>query len=428
MDDDEKHDYLSRGATLQIRDPGVYAVHGSEDKGRVEWKFEYLVQPRLSSSTGEVKPNEKVSLVQRRNGYQLILQIMIPLGFYVSPNFFNSDRALKLHLLNVFKKQLTPNIISEKVNPPRIGTPPSPRPSPSPSVSPLPAPMPPVQSSAGPMSRILKAVGSTRSGMSSPVAMETPVKAEKKGRTRAATLFNRSRPMTPLTLPSVLGTQAVEMIPTSSATPIVPENLRLPGRPATAQTFAASPSPLTLKAKTLMPIKSLSALRSAPLVVLESNVSHARRPLVPMKSLSSLAGTTRHRPYTAEPVPSLPALPTLPRSIPKSAHPFATHLTPISRGSAAGGSRHTKNKSMGSGNVATGVVLGHTVVIGENAEMAKWTARGGFNAPRSESQDSLKVPNGPILRGLSPAPRGKIVRPAMNKRPSTAEPSMGSIR
>lgn len=57
---DEKHDYLSRGATLQIRDTGVYAVFGHEDKGRIEWKFEYLVQPRISASTGEVVPNEKV--------------------------------------------------------------------------------------------------------------------------------------------------------------------------------------------------------------------------------------------------------------------------------------------------------------------------------------------------------------------------------
>lgn len=60
VDQDEKHDYISRGATLQIRDVGVYAVYGYEDKGRVEWKFEYLVQESTSKSTGEVKPNEKV--------------------------------------------------------------------------------------------------------------------------------------------------------------------------------------------------------------------------------------------------------------------------------------------------------------------------------------------------------------------------------
>ncbi|KAK8849814.1 hypothetical protein IAR55_005150 [Kwoniella newhampshirensis] len=107
---DEKHDYLSKGATLQIREPGVYAVYGTEDRGRAEWKFEYLVQPRISS-TGHEIPNEK---------------IVIPLGLYVSPTFFNPDRAIKTHLINVFKKTLTPNIVSEKVRPPHIGRPPTP--------------------------------------------------------------------------------------------------------------------------------------------------------------------------------------------------------------------------------------------------------------------------------------------------------------
>jgi hypothetical protein len=60
VNDDDKHDYFSRGSTLQIRDTGVYAVYGSEDRGKVEWKFEYLVQPRISASTGETVPNEKV--------------------------------------------------------------------------------------------------------------------------------------------------------------------------------------------------------------------------------------------------------------------------------------------------------------------------------------------------------------------------------
>ena len=63
VDGDEKHDYLSRGATLQIRDQGVYAVYGTEDRGRVEWKFEYLVTSRISPTTGEEVPNEKVRSV-----------------------------------------------------------------------------------------------------------------------------------------------------------------------------------------------------------------------------------------------------------------------------------------------------------------------------------------------------------------------------
>ena len=61
---DEKHDYLSRGATLQIKDEGVYTVFGTEDRGRVEWKFQYLVNARQSATTGEVVPNERVSYVK----------------------------------------------------------------------------------------------------------------------------------------------------------------------------------------------------------------------------------------------------------------------------------------------------------------------------------------------------------------------------
>lgn len=60
---DEKLDFLAKGASLQIRDTGVYAVHGNEDKGKVEWKFEYLVTPRVSPTTGEYVRDEKVSTV-----------------------------------------------------------------------------------------------------------------------------------------------------------------------------------------------------------------------------------------------------------------------------------------------------------------------------------------------------------------------------
>ncbi|WRT69870.1 uncharacterized protein IL334_006861 [Kwoniella shivajii] len=108
---DDKYDFLSRGATLQIKEPGVYSVCGQEDRGRSEWKFEYLVQHKISLNTGEVVPNER---------------IIVPLGLYVSPNFFNHDRALKTSLLNLFKKSLASNIMSEKVRPPHIGRPPLP--------------------------------------------------------------------------------------------------------------------------------------------------------------------------------------------------------------------------------------------------------------------------------------------------------------
>ncbi|WVF68337.1 hypothetical protein IAT40_003102 [Kwoniella sp. CBS 6097] len=110
INNDDKHDFLPRGATLQIKDPGVYVVCGTEDRGKVEWKFEYLVQPKVSPISGEEVPNER---------------IIVPLAFYASPSFFAPERALRTHLLNVFKKTLTPNIVSEKIRPPHIGKPPT---------------------------------------------------------------------------------------------------------------------------------------------------------------------------------------------------------------------------------------------------------------------------------------------------------------
>ncbi|WWC92627.1 uncharacterized protein L201_007586 [Kwoniella dendrophila CBS 6074] len=109
MNNDDKFDFLSRCATLQIKEPGVYSVCGLEDKSKSEWKFEYLVQHKISLSSGEQIANER---------------IIVPLGLYISPNFFNPERALKTSLLNLFKKSLASNIMSEKIKPPHIGKPP----------------------------------------------------------------------------------------------------------------------------------------------------------------------------------------------------------------------------------------------------------------------------------------------------------------
>lgn len=65
IDKQERRDYLPRSATLQIKRLGVYTAYGVEDKGRVEWKFDYLVQAKFSASTGEIKPNERVRLYPR---------------------------------------------------------------------------------------------------------------------------------------------------------------------------------------------------------------------------------------------------------------------------------------------------------------------------------------------------------------------------
>ncbi|WVQ66223.1 uncharacterized protein L199_004402 [Kwoniella botswanensis] len=113
INNDEKYDFLSRSATLQIKEPGVYSVCGQEERGKAEWKFEYLVQNKISPKSREQIANER---------------IIVPLGLYVSPNFFNPDRALKTSLLNLFKKTLASNMMSEKIRPPHIGKPPAPAP------------------------------------------------------------------------------------------------------------------------------------------------------------------------------------------------------------------------------------------------------------------------------------------------------------
>jgi len=61
LNNEEKRDYLPRSSTLHVKQLGVFTTYGVEDRGRVEWKFDYLVQAKFSASTGEIKPNEKVS-------------------------------------------------------------------------------------------------------------------------------------------------------------------------------------------------------------------------------------------------------------------------------------------------------------------------------------------------------------------------------
>jgi hypothetical protein len=55
----QDRDYLSREAFLSVKSNGVYTVKGTEDRGRFEWKLEYLVEDRRGSS-GAVIQGEKV--------------------------------------------------------------------------------------------------------------------------------------------------------------------------------------------------------------------------------------------------------------------------------------------------------------------------------------------------------------------------------
>ncbi|KAF8585124.1 hypothetical protein K439DRAFT_1344135 [Ramaria rubella] len=57
----DMNDYISRQAVLTLKHNGVYAVESTEDKGKVAWKFEYLVEDRRAPETGKIINGEKVS-------------------------------------------------------------------------------------------------------------------------------------------------------------------------------------------------------------------------------------------------------------------------------------------------------------------------------------------------------------------------------
>ncbi|CAE6367868.1 unnamed protein product, partial [Rhizoctonia solani] len=104
----EDRDYLSREASLSIKSNGVYTVKGSEDRGRFEWKLEYLVEDRRGPS-GAVMPGEKT---------------LTPLLFTCAPELLIPEQGKKVKLLHVMKKSMTPKIQSSKTEPPTApGTP-----------------------------------------------------------------------------------------------------------------------------------------------------------------------------------------------------------------------------------------------------------------------------------------------------------------
>ena len=287
-----------------------------------------------------------------------------------------------MNLVNIFKRHLVPNLISEKVMPPRIGKPP-------PGGS-TPTPPPPLPSSA--MSRtfdaIARAVGSTKATTSTPtpvIASNKPL--EKKGRKRAATLFSRSRPDTAseCSSPQIVVSPSVDK-PKSSPT----------------------------SGQVVKPMKSMSAISARPYTSETSTFPGGRRGLVPMKSLTSM-----NRPQTAQsyipPVPITPSVKT---------HPFTTNLKPLGRPATSTGApmRLSEKDSnvFGHGIASDKIVLCRTI-HGEIAQGMKIQAKGGFNGPRSNSEDSLNVPG----NGLNNQMMGKPNRPELGRRrPSTAEPRL----
>ncbi|KAH7338778.1 hypothetical protein B0J17DRAFT_717223 [Rhizoctonia solani] len=102
----EDRDYLSREASLSVKSNGVYTVRGSEDRGRFEWKLEYLVEDRRGPS-GAVMAGEKT---------------LTPLLFTCAPELLIPEQGKKVKLLHVMRKSITPRIQSSKMEPPVIPT------------------------------------------------------------------------------------------------------------------------------------------------------------------------------------------------------------------------------------------------------------------------------------------------------------------
>ena len=59
LSDDDTKDFLSRQGDLVVKTNGVYTLKGAEDKGTLEWKFEYEVDDRVSPA-GKIITGEKV--------------------------------------------------------------------------------------------------------------------------------------------------------------------------------------------------------------------------------------------------------------------------------------------------------------------------------------------------------------------------------
>ncbi|KAG9045702.1 hypothetical protein FS837_005822 [Tulasnella sp. UAMH 9824] len=101
---DESKDYISREASLSLKENGVYTVQGWEDKGKLFWKMDYLVDDRKASNGADI------------NGEKTIT----PLTFSCSPFLLDPERGKKIGMFQVVKKSITPKISSSKLRPPQV--------------------------------------------------------------------------------------------------------------------------------------------------------------------------------------------------------------------------------------------------------------------------------------------------------------------
>ncbi|EJD54442.1 hypothetical protein AURDEDRAFT_110090 [Auricularia subglabra TFB-10046 SS5] len=99
LNGDESRDYMSRQASLSVKKNGVYIVSGNEDRGKLSWRFEYLVTDRMDV-IGRPMSGEKS---------------FTPLGFCCTPELLMPAHGKKVHLLHVMRKSVTPKLSAAKI-------------------------------------------------------------------------------------------------------------------------------------------------------------------------------------------------------------------------------------------------------------------------------------------------------------------------
>lgn len=119
----EERDFITRQASLGLKENGVFYVQGTEDYKmnappgsgasrivRLTWRFEYFVSSRTHGPKGKKVPQGE--------------KIFKPLSFSCTPALLSPKRAIKVNVLHVMKKTLLPNLIALKLDPPDLPVPP----------------------------------------------------------------------------------------------------------------------------------------------------------------------------------------------------------------------------------------------------------------------------------------------------------------
>lgn len=123
VNNDESRDHITRQASLTMKSNSVYVIRGSEqptslanshgasaissgapaETSKLRWRFEYRISDR-HLDTGRFIEGEKT---------------FIPLTFSCSPMLLHSLQGKKMRLMHVVKKSVVPNLVAEKMDPPR---------------------------------------------------------------------------------------------------------------------------------------------------------------------------------------------------------------------------------------------------------------------------------------------------------------------